>query len=106
MIEIIAVAVVGVLGFFSGWKAREETAVRRMHEILGEVQVSDDDFTDIIKIVIEHHNGVYYVYDMDDKSFMAQGKDRKELEGALASNYPGKKFAASNKNLVEVGFIS
>ena len=105
MIEIIAVAVVGVLGFFSGWKAREETAVRRMHEIMGEVQASDDELPDVIKIVIEQHNGVYYVYDMDDKSFMAQGKDRKELEGVLASKYPGKMFAASNSNLSEMGFI-
>ena len=105
MIEIIAVAVVGVLGFFSGWKAREETAVRRMNEIMGEVQASDDELPDVIKIVIEQHNGVYYVYDMDDKSFMAQGKDRKELEGVLASKYPGKMFAASNSNLSEMGFI-
>jgi hypothetical protein len=104
MIEIIAVAVVGVLGFFSGWKAREETAIRRMHEIMEEVQ-SSDEFPDVIKIVIEQHNGVYYVYDLDDKSFMAQGKDRKELEGVLASKYPGKTFAASNSNLSEVGFI-
>lgn len=105
MIEIIAVAVVGVLGFFSGWKAREQTAVRRMNELMGEVQSALDEHPEVIKIVIEKHNNVYYVYDMEDKSFMAQGKDRKELEGVLASKYPGKTFAASNSNLSEMGFI-
>lgn len=105
MIEIIAVAVVGVLGFFSGWKAREQTAVRRMNELMGEVQSALDENPEVIKIVIEKHNNVYYVYDMEDKSFMAQGKDRKELEGVLASKYPGKTFAASNSNLSEMGFI-
>jgi hypothetical protein len=105
MIEIIAVAVVGVLGFFSGWKAREETAVRRMNEILGEVQASDDDFPDVIKIVIEKYNNVYYVYDLENKFFMAQGNTRKELERVLAEKYPGKTFAASSSNLSEMGFV-
>jgi hypothetical protein len=104
MIEIIAVAVVGVLGFYSGWKTREEVATRRMHEIMGEVETAIEEQM-VIKIVIEKHNDVYYVYDMEDKSFMAQGNNRKELENVLADKYPGKTFAASNSNLSEVGFI-
>lgn len=108
MIEIIAVAVVGVLGFYSGWKTREQVATRRMHEIMDQVETAIEEQVNdsVIKIVIEQHNGVYYVYDMNDNSFMAQGKDRKELEGVLASKFPGKTFAASTSNLTEVGFIT
>lgn len=103
MIEIIAITVVGVLGFFSGWKTREEVAVQRMSKLLGEFQTDDQENT--IKIVIEKHNDVYFVYNMNDKSFMAQGNTRKELEGVLADKYPGKKFAASTSNLADMGFI-
>lgn len=108
MIEIIAVAVVGILGFYSGWKSREQAATRRMNEIMDQVETSIEEQVreNVIKIEIEHHNGVYYVYNMEDKSFMAQGKDRKELESVLASKYPGKTFAASNSNLTEMGFIT
>jgi hypothetical protein len=108
MLEIIAVAIVGVLGFYSGWKTREDIAARRVDELLSNVE---EEFTDeirknVIKISIEHHEGVYYVYGLEDKAFMAQGKTRKELESSLAKNFPGKTFAAEHKNLVEVGFVS
>lgn len=108
MLEIIVVAVVGLLGFFSGWKTREDVATRRVDEMLSnlETDVAEEISENVIKIVIEQDNGVYYVYASEDSVFMAQGNTRKELESTLAKNFPGKTFAAEKKNLLEVGFIS
>lgn len=108
MVEIIAVVVVGVMSFYAGWSARERAAVRRLEEVMGVVSehVKDEIEKTLIRISIERHNGVYYVYNMDDKSFMGQGADRKELETVLASKFPGKTFAATQENLAEVGFAN
>ena len=57
-----------------------------------------------IKITIDKHNDCYYVYRMEDQTFMAQGKTRNELEHSLMKLFPGKKFACTHDNLVEVGF--
>jgi seryl-tRNA synthetase len=106
MIEIIAVAVVGVMSFYSGWTARERAAQRRVDELLSNINESLEEQVQasVIKITIEHHNGVYYVYDMENSSFMAQGTTRKDLEADLAKKFPGKSFAATKENLAEMGF--
>jgi len=107
MVEIIAVAVVGILGFFSGWHAREQAAVRKIDELLKHIgEDIEEANASSIRITIEQHNGVYYVHNMDDNSFMGQGKTRKELEEVLASKFPGKTFAAAHKNLVEMGWAN
>lgn len=108
MVEIIAVAVYGVICFFGGWVARERAAERRLNEIMDGVteHVKDQVEKSLIHIKIEYHSGVYYVYNMKDNSFMGQGSTRKELEETLASKYPDKSFAATHENLVEVGFAN
>jgi hypothetical protein len=108
MSEIIAVIVVGVMSFYAGWVTRERQAVRRVNELMQTVteEIMEQADKIVMRISIEHHNGVYYVYDMDDKTFMAQGATRKELETALAGKFPGKTFAATHDNLVEVGFVN
>ena len=108
MIEIIAVVVVGVMSFYAGWVTREREAVRRVNELIETVteQLHDEVDKIVIRINIEHHSGVYYVYNMDDKSFMAQGSTRQELETVLAKQFPGKTFAATHDNLIKVGFVN
>lgn len=108
MVEIIAVAIYGVICFFGGWVARERAAERRLNQIMDNVtdHVKEQVEKNLIQIKIEHHNGVYYVYSMKDNSFMGQGSTRKELEDVLASKYPEKSFAATHENLVEVGFAN
>ena len=108
MIEIIAVSVISVLAFLAGWSARERAAARRVDEILNETteRVKEHIRENVIRIKIEQEKGCYYVYDLDDNSFMGQGKTREELEKSLASKYPGKTFAAEHSNLVEMGFVN
>ena len=106
MVEIIAVSVISVLSFFAGWVARERAAARRIDQILNETteKVKDHIRENVIRIKIEESKGSYYVYNLDNDSFMGQGKSRQELEDVLASKYPGKTFAAEHSNLVEMGF--
>jgi len=108
MIEIIAVSVISALAFLAGWSARERAAAKRVEEILNETteKVKQHIRENIIRIKIEQDRGCYYVYDLDDNSFLGQGKTRQELEDALASKYPGKTFAAEHSNLVEMGFAN
>lgn len=108
MVEIIAVSVISVLSFFAGWVARERTAIRRMDEVLEQTteNVKKHIRENVIRIKIEQEKGHFYVYDLDKNTFMAQGKDRQELEQRLVEKYPGKTFAAEESNLVEVGFAN
>lgn len=104
--DFIIMVVVGVFFFYLGWTSRERYAVRILKDFLekNEEALEEKDET-LIPITIEVHNDTFYVYSMNDNSFMAQGKTRKELEENLVSRYPQKHFAATTANLKEVGFI-
>jgi hypothetical protein len=58
----------------------------------------------IVKIRLEKHSGVIYVYAIDTDEFLGQGKDQAELEKVLGEKYPDKVFAASDAQLKEFGF--
>lgn len=111
--DIIALAVVWVVAFAWGWVACERHAEKQLNHILektaGGVRVRErvgQKKKDFVQVEIEKHNDHYYVYNMKDKTFMAQGDTQKSLEETLTSKYPGKKFAAKEENLVEMGFIN
>lgn len=95
-----------VLGFIWGWNARERVAVAKVNEVMKHVeeQIQEQVAQTVVKIIIEPHNDSYYVYSIEDRTFMAQGRTRDELEDNLAKRYPGKMFAATPANLKEIGF--
>ena len=92
-------------GIIVGWELRERSAKRFVdkfvEENLDQLQQHVEEHS--INIVIEKHGDMFYVFQKEDSSFMAQGKDIKQLESALAKSYPGKRFFASSENLKEVG---
>jgi hypothetical protein len=105
MEEFLSIFGIFTLGFILGWVLREEMAKRRVDYIMKQLgedlkQVAED----LIQIKIEHHSGVYYVFNKETDEFMAQASTRNELEDALAKRYPEKRFAATPENLKEVGF--
>lgn len=108
MAEFIALIVVGMISFVAGWNTRERVAERRMNEVLSNVSenIQEHIKQTVIRISIEKHNNHFYVYNLDDKTFMGQGATRSELEKLLADKYPGKSFAATHENLVEMGFVN
>jgi hypothetical protein len=97
LLIIIALAV--------GWFAREWLALYQMNRLMNRIEVHvDEEMENLIPITIEYVDDKFYVYQQDGEVFMAQGKTRHELEENLMKRYPGKKFAANNSNLREVGF--
>jgi hypothetical protein len=106
MLEIFLIVIVYFLAFVHGWISREDYASKRVDALLNEYesQVKQELHDKTIKITIEQHEGKYFVYGMDDKSYLASGQTKKELEENLATRFPGKVFAATKENLKEVGF--
>ena len=107
MLDLLAIIfsqlIVLGIGFHLGWKARERHAKEVLKSLVQEIE-EDTNTEAEIKITIDKHNDCYYVYRMEDQSFMAQGKTRNELEHSLMKLFPGKKFACAHDNLVKVGF--
>jgi hypothetical protein len=105
MEELFIYLVIFALGFAFGWTSREAAAKRRVEQFVKQLESEEDQSDELIRIKIEKHSDVYYVYaDADNGEFMAQGASMKELEDALAKRYPEKKFAATPENLKEMGF--
>lgn len=106
METFIILFVVYALGFLSGWIQRERSAQKRVEQFLDrwEQQTTEEVENNTIKINIEKHNNVFYVYDSEKNQFMGQGDTRATLEKALAQKFPGKRFLAEPENLKEVGF--
>ena len=107
MLDLLAIIfsqlIVLGIGFHLGWNARERHAKEVLKSLVQEME-EDTNTEAEIKITIDKHNDCYYVYRMEDQTFMAQGKTRNELEHSLMKLFPGKKFACTHDNLVEVGF--
>ena len=96
-------------GIVVGWLAREMYALYRVKTFLTKIQSSeknyeDDEKPELMHINIEKHEGILFVYNSEDDSFMAQGKSRDELESNLRERYPNVIFGATNDNLEKVGF--
>lgn len=107
--EIILMLLVMVFCFIGGWVAREAYAVRRLDNLMINLEDTlkekfEEELENMIPIKIEYDNSTFFVYNNDDNSFMAQGSSRKELEQNLEKRYPGRRFAARPENLREVGF--
>lgn len=100
-IDYVTYVVVWFMGAVYGWYARERHAKRTIDRFFSEVEESVNEQVDesIIKINIERHSGVFYVYNKDTGEFMGQGNTRKELEDVLAKRFPEKKFAADKEDL-------
>ena len=104
--ELLYYILMIVFSFAAGWILREIVAVHRIKDMIDELQDMDDesDEPDQIRISIEKVDSTFFVYNMDDNSFMAQGNTRNELESALKARFPGVVFACPEANLKEVGF--
>jgi hypothetical protein len=102
-IDIIDIILFSIFLFYIGWKVREIQARITLDRIINRIEVEDLD-EEMVPINIEKHDNAFFVYDVSDNSFMAQGNTRGELEMNLAKRFPEKKFLASPTNLREIGF--
>lgn len=110
MYDILIIFFIILIGFVWGWVSREQYAIKQVKKmrasgILPEITTAEDlEKHDFIPIQIEYHNDTFYVYNIRDKSFMAQGKTQQIVEKNLAERFPNKRFAALPENLKEIGF--
>jgi len=95
-----------VVGFLVGWNAREAYAIRRVHQILEQVEaleeLDEEEAATPDKIRLELHAGVIYAYTVDNDTFIAQGASLEELDAAVQARFPGKKFSIKESNLEEI----
>jgi hypothetical protein len=98
---IIVVVVAFIGGVFYGWGLRERHAQRKLDHLLDKFEhaVQEEVNESLIKIKIESHSGMFYVFNQETDEFMGQAKTRKELEDVLAKRYPDKRFMATPENL-------
>jgi RNA binding exosome subunit len=105
---LITIAIVcWIHGASIGWKAREKHAEQVLDNFLEKMkEQAKEQSDDLTRITIEKHNGVFYVYNLDTKEFMAQGSTKDEVEDALRARFPEKRFACKHETLEAMGFIS
>lgn len=91
-----------------GWHMREQYAKYRMHKFLEHVMHNEEDELpdNYIRVIIEKHNDTFFVYEEDNKTFLAQATTKEDLDKSLRARFPGKMFAVKEENLIEVGFLS
>lgn len=99
--EYILYIGIALIAYKIGWLAREYHAISIVNKMM-DTKLIMEDHGEVIPITIEKHEDTFYVYDGLEKTFMAQGKTRKDLEIALDIRFPGKKFAAQPSNLREI----
>jgi hypothetical protein len=105
--EILIVVGSIIIGFSLGWNLRERVAVVQANRLLAQLQeVEEDTSEEVIRITIEKDRDTLFAYHKDNSQFIAQAKDRAELEKKLAELFPGKRFGVTPENLIEIGFTS
>jgi hypothetical protein len=105
--EIFIVVGSVIIGFSLGWNLRERVAVVQANRLLAQLQeVEEDTSEEVIRITIEKDRDTLFAYHKDNSQFIAQAKDRAELEKKLAELFPGKRFGVTPENLIEIGFTS
>lgn len=86
-----------LLGGLYGWNLRERIAMKIVDQALKNAKV--DTHAEMIQIVVEKHKDCLFIYNKESNEFMAQGSTMKELNDALESRFPGKRFSCSEEHL-------
>lgn len=107
--DILVLLIAMFFSIWFGWHMREVVARHKMQQLLklAEEMEDDDELPDnYIRVTIEKHNDMFFVYDEDDNTFLAQAANQEELDKSLRARFPGKLFAVKEKNLIDMGFLS
>lgn len=101
MNEYLIFYILGLITFFYlGWRLREWWAVRNMHKILStfEEELQETIAKSIINVNVEKIQDTFYLYNRDDNSFLAQGKDISTLMSVLEKQFPNTTFNLSREH--------
>ena len=91
--------------FIMGWFVREQYAIWKIRHIIKEVkQLEEPTKPSELRVTIEKHNDMFYMYSEETGCFLAQGTTREEIAKKLRQDYPKFTVVADPNNIKEVGF--
>jgi hypothetical protein len=99
---VFLMMVIFFLGGLWGWNAREKFAERQLDKFIERFEEKVDET--VIKVKLEKHKDMIYMYRLSDNLFMAQGRNEQEITEVLKKKFPEKVFAASTADLKDCGF--
>lgn len=101
MQEIFLYTIIGVIGVLLGWKFREIYANYIMLKLVNKMIAAEMDNLKnrIIDVKIEVDKGEFFVYRIDDGSYIAHAQTKNSLEKILNEKFPDKIFNATAKDL-------
>jgi len=101
--EFVILFVGALVGFVSGWIARERYAMRVIKDMLEAVEIAQKtEEEERTKMRIERNGGFLYAFEDETDSFIAQGVNLEELDKAITLKFPGKKFSVREQNLIDI----
>jgi hypothetical protein len=96
-----------VLGFATTWFIMKAFLwyLRFRNDILKQdlEEVSKKIKETIIKVNIEKHGDIFYIFEKETDNFVAQGKDIAEIKKVMLERFPKKTFVATEDQLKESG---
>jgi len=57
----------------------------------------------IVPVTIEKHGDIYYAFERETNTFVAQGRTANEIREAMQKRFPEKTFMANEQHLKELG---
>jgi len=76
-----------------------------IHKVVTEVKREQQEelANRLVQVYVENINDYFYIYRKEDHTFLAQGRDKKELQQVLTAKFPGHAILVDNDNLKQVG---
>jgi len=76
-----------------------------IHKVVTEVKREQQEELSkrLVQVYVEKNNDCFYIYRKEDHTFLAQGRDKLELQQVLTVKFPGHAILVDNDNLKEVG---
>jgi len=96
-----------VLYAFVGWfilRILQNYLIRKNDEMQQDIEFVRKKIKDTIVIIsVEKHGDIYYAFDKETDTFIAQGKDGKEMKEAMTKRFPNKTFLTNEQHMKELG---
>jgi hypothetical protein len=105
MEDLIVYFLIFLVGFILGWVQRERVAMNRVETLLekfGDIAYGEevpDDRDDYIRLTIEKHANILYIYNAETNEFVGQGSTKEEIKTVLKRKYPEGRFAVEQESM-------
>jgi hypothetical protein len=101
--DFVFLILVFIAGFAGGWIQRERIAMSRVETLLSQFEGDiphgeevPDERDDFVRIVIEKHGEVLYLY-TEDNEFVGQGSTMAEIKEVLSRKLNGARLAVNEE---------